>query len=160
MGLREAFGIGSGGSVKNNMTKPRGYMREPAAGVVIAPHGQPLPPEFEKNSTKQNILLVHVDEDIVVLVAQAPHERVKAVYVGELPFALVLSERVDGDVGGQAVRARLEADDVHLLAVGCEFFYPPMEEAEDRVLGVDDLGDDEEFHGDAVKYDLSRLCRN
>lgn len=35
-----------------------------------------------------------------------------------------------------------------------------MEKAEDRMLGIDDLGDDEEFHEvgwSPVKYDLRRV---
>ena len=40
----------------------------------------------------------------------------------------------------------LQANNLNTFIVLGKLFDPPMEKAQDRVFGVDDLGDDEKFH--------------
>jgi len=120
---------------------------------------------------ENDVNLVHMHKHVVVLMAEAPDELVEAEGVAEfleeglenvhqrsdLPrrstppqdwtFGSLFAKRMHGNISGQAMLARLEADHMDVLAMFGKFLYPPMKKAQDRMFGIDDLRDDEEFHG-------------
>ena len=113
---------------------------------MSVPEHDPLPEQSKEPPDKNDINLVHVDENHIVVVPPCPGEPVEPCHEGQARLAFVLAEGQHLRVVWQIMEPGAQTQHSELFDATRESHQPFVKETEDRVVPVHGLRDDEKPH--------------
>src|SRR3989338_1709033 len=145
-GILEPCHIRFGRGVAHRMREKSGDVRPPRAHLVVAPENNAFAEQPPKLPAQKHILLIHVHENRVVLVAKRPNIFIESPDILYSRLATLLPQWMYRDIRWQRVPNLFQTNNAHMFAVLGQCHYPTMKKTENWIIEVDRLRDYEKPH--------------
>src|SRR3989338_11162771 len=97
-------------------------------------------------AAKNDVFRIHMHENGIVIVSKTPEVCIEIKNVSHPRNTLFFAERVYAHIGGQCMASLPKAYDFDTFGVFCKFLYPTHKKPENRIIRINCLCNNEQFH--------------